>query len=75
MKGKADFIFEIEEAEKVYHALLPEMLDEIHRSRICLSYGEKQIRLRINGDDLSSLRSALNTWIRLIKIAYEMVNI
>lgn len=75
MKGKADFVFEIEEAEKIYQALLPETLDEIHRSKISLSYGEERINLRIEGDDLASLRSALNTWIRLIKIAYEMVNI
>ena len=75
MKGRADFIFEMKEAEKVYHALFPERLDEIHKSKICLSYGDEQISLIIEGDDLSSLRSALNTWIRLIKIAYEMVNI
>jgi len=75
MKGRADFVFEIEEAEKIYQALLPETLDEIHRSKISLSYKEERINLRIEGDDLASLRSALNTWIRLIKIAYEMVNI
>jgi len=75
MKGRADIVFEIEEAEKIYQALLPEMLDDIHRSKISLSYGEEHINLRIAGDDLASLRSALNTWIRLIKIAYEMVKI
>ncbi len=75
MKGRADFVFDIEEAEKIYQALLPERLDEIHRSKISLSYEEERINLRIEGDDLASLRSAVNTWIRLIKIAHEMVKI
>jgi len=31
--------------------------------------------LKISGEDVVSLRAALNTWIRLVKIAIEMVSL
>jgi len=75
MKGTAEFVFEIEKPLMVYRALAPERDDEIHRSNIDLSLCEDSIRLKIVGDDPASLRAALNTWIRLVKIAFEMVDV
>jgi KEOPS complex subunit Pcc1 len=75
MKGRADLVFELEDAEKVYQALAPEVDEQIQRSVICLNKCSEGIRLKIESDDLVSLRAALNTWIRLIKIAWEMVKV
>jgi len=75
MKGCIEFLFETEEPEKIYRALIPELEDELHRSRVNLKLCSKGIGLLIYGSDIVSLRAALNTWVRLIKIAFEMVNI
>ncbi len=75
MKGCAEFVFETEEPEKVYQALIPELEDECNRSNVDLALCEGFIKLKIEGNDVVSIRAALNTWIRLVKIAFEMVNI
>ncbi len=75
MKGCAEFIFEAEEPGRIYKALTPELEDELHRSNVDLTLCGDSIRLKVEGNDIVSLRAALNTWIRLIKIAFEMVNI
>ena len=65
----------MEEPERIYRALTPELEDELHRSNVNLIFGDDGIGLKIEGSDVASLRAALNTWVRLIKIAFEMVNI
>ena len=65
----------MEKPEKIYRALTPELEDELHRSSAKLTLCDDGIGLKINGSDVASLRAALNTWVRLIKIAFEMVNI
>ena len=75
MKGCAELIFESKEAELIYQALAPEVEDELHRSNVSLGLEDESIRLKIWGEDTTSLRAALNTWIRLVNIAFEMVNI
>ncbi len=59
----------------IFQALRPELEDELQRSRVSLALDHGFIRLRIEGDDIVSIRAALNTWLRLVKIAFEMVNI
>lgn len=78
MKGRAEFVFRVEDkksAQDIFRALSPEMEDEIHRSNVDLVLYEDGVRLELKGDDVVSLRAALNTWMRLIKIAFEMVDI
>jgi KEOPS complex subunit Pcc1 len=75
MKGCAEFTFEVEEPGWIYRALNPELEDELARSNVDIAPGDGSIKLRIEGNDIASLRAALNTWIRLVKIAIEMVNI
>jgi KEOPS complex subunit Pcc1 len=75
MKGRADLVFELGESEKVYGALLPEAEDALQRSDVLLERCPEGIRLSIESEDVVSLRAALNTWIRLIKIAWEMVKV
>ena len=75
MKGCAEFVFESEYAPVIYQALAPELEDELHRSNVLLGLEDGSIRLKIRGEDTVSLRAALNTWIRLVKIAFEMVSL
>jgi len=74
MKGCIELLFETEEPERIYRALIPELEDELHRSNVNLTFSDGCIGLKINGNDVASLRAALNTWVRLIKIAFEMVD-
>jgi KEOPS complex subunit Pcc1 len=75
MKGCADLVFPCENAEDIFQALRPELEDELQRSRVDLTLGQGFIRLRIEGDDIVSIRAALNTWVRLVKIIFEIANI
>jgi KEOPS complex subunit Pcc1 len=73
MRGRADLVFEVDDPERVYNALAPEALDQVQRSEIRLETCEGGILLSVESEDVVSLRAALNTWIRLVKIAMEMV--
>ena len=75
MKGWAELVFETPHSQEIYEALTPELEDEIHRSNVELIQGPGFVRLKISGVDVVSLRAALNTWIRLVKIAIEMVSL
>ncbi len=78
MKGRAEFIIrakDANDAERIYLALLPEMDDEVHRSNVDMVLVGDSIRLELCGDNVANLRAALNTWMRLLKIAFEMVDI
>ena len=77
MKLSAEFTFKIETAEKIYQAVLPELNDNFsERSRIGLFLeGADCLVLMVEAEDVVSLRSALNTWFRLIQIAQEVLEV
>jgi KEOPS complex subunit Pcc1 len=75
MKSSAKFVFESDQAIEIYEALRPELDDDLHRSSVSLELDDGFIRLNVRGEDTVSLRAALNTWIRLVKIAFEMVSL
>jgi len=75
MKSSARFVFESDQAKEIYEALRPELDDDLHRSSVSLELDDGFIRLNVRGEDTVSLRAALNTWIRLVKIAFEMVSL
>lgn len=77
MKLSAEFTFETETAEKIYQAVLPELNDNFsERSRIGVTLeGADKLVLTVNAEDAVSLRSALNTWFRLIQIAQEVLEV
>jgi KEOPS complex subunit Pcc1 len=78
MKGRAEFIIQAKDAgsaKRVYSALFPEMDDVVHRSNVDMVLCGDSIRLELCGDSVVNLRAALNTWMRLLKIAFEMVDI
>ena len=75
MKGSADLVIPTKYADDIFQALRPELEDELQRSKVSLTAGQGFIRLKVDGDDIVSIRAALNTWLRLVKIAFEMANI
>jgi KEOPS complex subunit Pcc1 len=77
LKLSAEFTFETETAEKIYQAVLPELNDNFsERSRIGVTLeGADKLVLTVHAEDAVSLRSALNTWFRLIQIAQEVLEV
>jgi KEOPS complex subunit Pcc1 len=75
LKIFAEFVFESETAETIYRAVLPELGENFsERSAIDLSLEDiNKLILSIKAQDVISLRSALNTWFRLIQIAQEVL--
>ncbi|MGA9189901.1 MAG: KEOPS complex subunit Pcc1 [Methanosarcina sp.] len=77
MKLFAEFTFETETAETIYRVVLPELNDNFsERSAIELSLEDANtLVLSVKAEDPVSLRSALNTWFRLIQIAQEILEV
>jgi KEOPS complex subunit Pcc1 len=76
MKAEAEFLFESDQKEMIsdiYQSLFPETGESISdRSVISLKLEENGLVLKIVSSDIISLRSALNTWLRLIQTAYDV---
>ncbi|MDK2892924.1 KEOPS complex subunit Pcc1 [Methanohalophilus sp.] len=72
MRVSVKSIFETNYAEKIYLTLLPE-LDRLVTDRSSISFKADNglIILEVEADDLVSMRSTLNTWYRLVNVAYE----
>ncbi|MDP2218470.1 MAG: KEOPS complex subunit Pcc1 [Methanolobus sp.] len=45
------------------------------RSRIDLRAEGSCLYLSIQADDIVSMRSSLNTWLRLVQVAYDVVSV
>lgn len=73
---ETEFRFEFGEAAAVvYRSLVPELSEKYQRTSAALGLEGTVLWLRIQADDIVSARAALNTWLRLIKIAYEMTGV
>ena len=74
MKAEADFVFRSSPKliSDIYKSLLPETEESISdRSVISLSAEDGALFLKIVSNDIISLRSAVNTWLRLVQTAYD----
>jgi KEOPS complex subunit Pcc1 len=62
-------------ARPVYESLEPE-LQEIpsERSKVNLELAGEALRLSVAAEDIVSMRAAVNTWLRLIRISEDMLN-
>lgn len=76
MDSSSETIIETPDALKLYLSVKPE-LDRLvtDRSSIEIDVKDSQLVMRVTSDDLISMRSTLNTWYRLIKVASEMVTL
>jgi KEOPS complex subunit Pcc1 len=64
--------FTTRHAENIYRTMLPE-LDRLvtDRSSVHLEVAGDLLVLAIESDDPVAMRSTLNTWYRLVNVAYE----
>ncbi len=75
MNYSAVFRFTGPMMEQVFRSVEPEQ-DDMGRSAVHLHMeDEETLVLWVGAEDLSALRAALNTWLRLINIAKEMQEI
>ncbi|MDD5142827.1 KEOPS complex subunit Pcc1 [Methanoregula sp.] len=74
---EAVFRFTTEHAENIYRSLLPELEDEVNpRSSVsCRLEGCDTLVLTVTAQDTSSLRAALNMYLRLVTVADEVTGI
>lgn len=74
MKHTAVFTFRSPVAREIYRALFPEMEEMGPRSEVRVTLKRNDcLVLSITAEDISSLRAALNMWLRLISVAMEML--
>ncbi|MGP8319759.1 MAG: KEOPS complex subunit Pcc1 [Methanosarcinaceae archaeon] len=76
MKFNANFFFETDDACSIYKSILPELETPVSdRSIIKMSNSDSSLVLIIRAEDVVSMRSTLNTWLRLIQVAHEISQI
>jgi KEOPS complex subunit Pcc1 len=79
MKAQARFSFTSETPElisDIYQSLMPETNESISdRSVVSLTLEKEGLVLEIQSSDIISLRSALNTWLRLIQTAHDVASV
>jgi len=65
-------IFETPAAPSIYRSLKPELETMItDRSSVDMVVKGRFLYLTVRSDDLVAMRSTLNTWLRLIQVAFE----
>ncbi|WP_321418805.1 KEOPS complex subunit Pcc1 [uncultured Methanomethylovorans sp.] len=74
MEATAESVFGTDKALLIYRALLPEIETTVtERSEIHMQVLKDRLILKVIAADLVSLRSTMNTWLRLIQVAYEVL--
>ncbi|WP_407355915.1 KEOPS complex subunit Pcc1 [Methanolobus sp. WCC5] len=65
-------VFETPAALSIYRSLKPELETPVtDRSSIDIYAEGSSLYLTVHSEDLVGMRSTLNTWLRLIQVAYE----
>lgn len=79
MMIRAEFEFKDEEeiVKTVYESIKEEREEVIDkkRSSVDLALNGDTLSVYMSGDDIIRLRAVVNTWLRLLKIADEMVHV
>jgi len=69
----AESVFETDGADPIYLSLRPELETPVtDRSSINLDSDGSRLILKVIAFDIISMRSTLNTWLRLIQVASEV---
>lgn len=71
----AKFIFNFDsekEADIIYKSLIPEFKNKIPKTKVEFSLSNKKLFLIINSRDTSSLRAAVNSYLRWINTALNV---
>jgi KEOPS complex subunit Pcc1 len=74
---EAVFRFTTEHAGRIYQSLVPELADEVNQRSVvtCRLEGDDTLVLTVTAQDTSSLRAALNMYLRLVNVAEEMQDV
>jgi KEOPS complex subunit Pcc1 len=74
LQHEAVFRFTTEHAGRIYQSILPELADDVNPRSVvaCRLEGEDTLVLTVTAQDTSSLRAALNMYLRLVNVADEM---
>ncbi len=74
---EAVFRFRTEHAGRIYQSLLPELADEVNPRSVvaCRLEGADTLVLTVTAQDTSSLRAALNMYLRLVNVADEVTGL
>ncbi|MBU4374375.1 MAG: hypothetical protein KKD69_05700 [Euryarchaeota archaeon] len=72
----AEFEFDAgRNASIIYDALLPELEEDYQRTKTTLKLKDGLLILKVEANDIVSMRAALNGWLRLVKITSEMCSL
>jgi KEOPS complex subunit Pcc1 len=71
---KAEITVRSEKSSLLFKVLQPEIENQPDRSEVKVYLDEGVLTVVIHSRDVPSLRAALNTWMRLIKISVEIVS-
>ena len=80
MKIEAEFVLEDDEeiVKTIYESIREEREDRVEdkrRSYVDLAIGANRLCVYIRGEDIVRVRAAANSWLRLLKVAEEMVEV
>ncbi|HDS45617.1 MAG TPA: hypothetical protein ENN68_05945 [Methanomicrobia archaeon] len=79
MQISAAFEFEAdaETVQTIYQSIKAEQDtgDAARRSAVTLALQGRTLHMSLSEDDPTRLRAVANTWLRLVKVAYEMVEV
>lgn len=73
IKSNAEFVIETKNPEIIYNSLKIEGSEV--RSKAKLYLAKDRLLLRIEAEDLTALRAAINAWLRLIKMCEEIIEV
>jgi len=68
---KAELEVQTDHPDVVVNALSPELNERIPRTKVEVSGAEGKVLIRIEADDQTALRAALNSYIRWTNVAEE----
>lgn len=71
---KAEITVRSEKNSLLFKVLQPEIENQPDRSEVKVYLDEGVLTVVIHSRDVPSLRAALNTWMRLVKISIEIVS-
>ena len=73
MKLFSESVIVLDDAEVVYRSILPELETTVtDRSSVDVEVRNSSLVMRVSADDIISMRSTLNTWLRLVQVAHDV---
>ncbi|MGM0771491.1 MAG: KEOPS complex subunit Pcc1 [Halobacteriota archaeon] len=76
MNLSSESIILMDDPGAVYRSILPELESTVtDRSSVDLEVRGSSLVMRVNSEDIISMRSTLNTWLRLIQIAHDVCEV